>query len=100
MREGANAPVVLAEVYPSLLREAIVERAGENEILDRAQVRVNAEAFASLDARGMLAPLFGGSPADRRKPLYERADGRPRTMPSGQVSGGCAEEVFAARSDQ
>ena len=58
-----DAPVVLAEVYPSLLREAIVECAGENEILDRAQVRVNAEAFASLDARGMLVPLFGGSPA-------------------------------------
>ncbi len=58
-----DAAIVLAEVYPSLLREAIAERAGENEILDRAQVRVNAEAFASLDARGKLAPLFGGSPA-------------------------------------
>ena len=58
-----DAAIVLAEVYPSLLREAIAERAGVNEILDRAQVRVNAEAFASLDAHGKLAPLFGGSAA-------------------------------------
>ena len=38
------------------------ERAGENEIYDRAQVRVNAEAFSSLDGGDALAPLFDGSP--------------------------------------
>ena len=62
---GLNAPqkpVVFAEVYPSLLRKVVAARAGPEEILDRAQVRVNAEAFASLDARGGLAALFSGSP--------------------------------------
>ena len=53
--------IVIAEVYPSLLRKAVAERRREGEILDRAQVRVNAEAFASLDARGGLAALFEGT---------------------------------------
>ncbi len=35
-------------------------RRRDGEILDRAQVRVNAEAFARLDAGGGLAPLFAG----------------------------------------
>ena len=56
-----DKPVVLAEVYPSLLKRAIDERAGENEIYDRAQMRVNAEAFASLDGKDALTPLFEGS---------------------------------------
>ena len=57
-----NAPAVIAEVYPSLLRAEIRARRGEDEILDCAQVRVNAEAFARLDALGGLAPLFAGAP--------------------------------------
>lgn len=56
-----EAPAVIAEVYPSLLRTQIGERRRESEILDCAQVRVNAEAFARLDADGGLAPLFGGA---------------------------------------
>ena len=62
---GLRAPavrVVIAEVYPSLLKEEVTERTHEGEILDRAQVRVNAEAFARLDAGGGLAPLFRGAP--------------------------------------
>ena len=58
-----DKPVVLAEVYPSLLKRAVDEHAGENEIYDRAQMRVNAEAFATLDGRDALAPLFAGSAA-------------------------------------
>ena len=58
-----DQPVVLAEVYPSLLKRAVDGRAGENEIYDCAQMRVNAEAFASLDGRDALAPLFEGSRA-------------------------------------
>ena len=54
---------MIAEVYPSLLKEEVRARKGRDEILDRAQVRVNAEAFARLDARGGLAPLFAGVPA-------------------------------------
>ena len=57
-----EAQAVIAEVYPSLLRELIGERKRENEILDCAQVRVNAEAFARLDADGGLALLFDGAP--------------------------------------
>ena len=65
-----DAPAVIAEVYPSLLRGDVRARLGDNEILDRAQVRVNAEAFARLDAREGLALLFAGAPhltpAERR----------------------------------
>ena len=45
-------------------------RRRDGEILDSAQVRVNAEAFARLDAGGGLAPLLAGAPdlapAERR----------------------------------
>ena len=55
-----GAPVVLAEIYPSLLTGLIREEQGPEEILDRAQVRVNALAFARLDADGGLEGLFRG----------------------------------------
>ncbi len=56
-----EAPAVIAEIYPSLLRKEIEERKSEAEITDAAQVRVNAEAFARLDALGGLGPLFQGA---------------------------------------
>ena len=56
-----EVPTVITEVYPSLLREQVGERRRDGEILDCAQVRVNAEAFARLDADGGLAPLFDGA---------------------------------------
>ncbi|MDD9982800.1 MAG: VOC family protein, partial [Gammaproteobacteria bacterium] len=72
-----DAPLVLAEVYPSLLRREIDLRRHDDEILDRAQVRVNAKAFARLDADGGLAPLFAGTPsltpAERRVVETEEA---------------------------
>ena len=55
-----DAPVVIAEIYPSLLKPEIRQRRKQGEILDAAQVRVNAETFARLDKRCRLAPLFGG----------------------------------------
>ena len=65
-----GAPAAIAEVYPSLLRNEVRARQRDGEILDSAQVRVNAEAFARLDAGGGLAPLFAGDPflgpAERR----------------------------------
>ena len=70
---GLRTPVaqaVIAEVYPSLLRAEVRARRREDEILDSAQVRVNAEAFARLDLQGGLAPLFAGVPcltADERR---------------------------------
>ena len=57
-----KAPLVLAEIYPSLLRKEVGARQWDGEVLDRAQVRVNAAAFARLDRRGELAPLFDGAP--------------------------------------
>ncbi len=57
-----EAQAAIAEVYPSLLRNALRTHREAGEILDRAQVRVNAAAFARLDAGGGLAPLFEGAP--------------------------------------
>ena len=62
LRIPKEPAVVIAEVYPSLLKEEIGERKHPDEILDRAQVRVNAEAFARLDAGGGLESLFSGAP--------------------------------------
>jgi molybdopterin molybdotransferase len=53
-----DAPVVLAEVYPSLLAARIAEARRDGETKDAAQVRVAADAYAALDAAGGLAPLF------------------------------------------
>ena len=72
-----DAPAVIAEVYPSLLRNEVRARQHDGEVLDSAQVRVNAEAFARLDAGGRLAPLFAGAlyltPAERRVVEREEA---------------------------
>ena len=66
---GLNVPdasAVIAEVYPSLLKKKVDARRHDDEILDRAQVRVNAETFARLDARGGLAPLLPARPHSPR----------------------------------
>lgn len=57
-----KAQAVISEVYPSMLRKEIEKRKRNDEIQDCAQVRINAEAFARLDAAGKLAPLFRGAP--------------------------------------
>jgi precorrin-6y C5,15-methyltransferase (decarboxylating) CbiE subunit len=53
-----EAAVVVAEIYPSLIDGAIRAAQGAGEILDAAQVRVLAHAFARLDRGDALAPLF------------------------------------------
>lgn len=53
-----DAPVTLAEIYPSLIQPAVDAACAPDEILDAAQVRVLADAFAALDRRGALAALF------------------------------------------
>ncbi|MEM8759360.1 MAG: cobalamin biosynthesis protein CbiG [Pseudomonadota bacterium] len=58
---------VLAEIYPSLVDPAV--RASSDPIKDRAQVRLLAEAMATLDNAARLAPLFAGPP----DPLPETA---------------------------
>ena len=56
----SGKPVVLVELYPSLLRREVAELRLVGEIADRAQVRVNTLALALLDRAGRLAPLFHG----------------------------------------
>ncbi|MCR5879892.1 cobalamin biosynthesis protein CbiG [Phenylobacterium sp. J367] len=51
----AGVEVVLAEVYPSLLKVT----PGPGEVKDLAQVRATAEHFAKLDEAGKLGALFG-----------------------------------------
>ena len=88
-----DKPVVLAEVYPSLLKRAVDEHAGENEIYDRAQMRVNAEAFASLDGKEALTPLFAGSAAltVTEREVVEREEawilglGHQRALPARRI---------------
>lgn len=62
--EDRDAPILLAEVYPSLLDQAVRDRQGPGEILDAAQVRVLAAAFAGLAPDRLDAMLREG---DRRE---------------------------------
>ena len=57
--QPSDKPIVLVELYPSLLRGEVAGLRLAGEIADRAQVRVNAQALARLDRAGGLAPLFG-----------------------------------------
>ncbi len=57
-----ETPAVIAEIYPSLLRDEVEARKDDGEIPYAAQVRVNVEAFARLDLQGGLSPLFEGAP--------------------------------------
>lgn len=55
-----DTPIVLAEVYPSLLAPEIAARQGEDEIKDRAQVRVTAQALAGVPAAQLDVMLRQG----------------------------------------
>ncbi len=62
-----DAPVVLAEVYPSLLAGPVAICANRDGIpADQAQVRLLACALWRLSARGGLAPLLT-APDQRQK---------------------------------
>ena len=73
----ARGKLVVVEVYPSLLEDAINRCRGKNEIKDRAQVRVLAKAFANLDIGREFAQLFevphGLTPSERS--IVEREEG-------------------------
>lgn len=58
--DAPDAPVVLAEVYPSLLADKVALAGG---IKDEAQVRLLARALWRLSSQGQLAPLFATPPA-------------------------------------
>jgi len=53
--DAPDAPVVLAEVYPSLLADQV---ASEGGIKDQAQVRLLARALRRLSETGQIASLF------------------------------------------
>lgn len=72
-----DAPIVIAEIYPSLLQAQAHAARVQDETLDSAQVRVSAMAFAALDTAGKLGPLFHGpddlSPQERKVIAREEA---------------------------
>jgi len=58
--EERDAPIQLAEVYPSLLTPEVRDRQRPGEVLDAAQVRVLAQAFARVPAAQLQAMLREG----------------------------------------
>lgn len=58
--EACDTPIVLAEIYPGLIDEAVKARVRDGEILDRAQVRLVAKAFAALAPEHLAAMLQEG----------------------------------------
>lgn len=55
-----DTPIVLAEVYPSLLADVVAARRGKDEIKDCAQVRVMADVFAAQSVDRLDAMLREG----------------------------------------
>lgn len=70
-----SRPVVLAEVYPSLLAAEVDAGCRPGEVKDAAQVRILAAALAALDEQGGLAPLFAPdlTANERRQVVQEEA---------------------------
>lgn len=60
--ETHDTPIVLAEIYPSLLNAEVRRQQRDGEILDAAQVRVLAQAFARVE--GLDALLREGDPEE------------------------------------
>jgi hypothetical protein len=58
--EDRDAPIVLAEIYPSLLDAAVKARQQPDEVFDATQVRILAQAFAGLKAGQLDAMLREG----------------------------------------
>ena len=62
--EDRAAPILLAEVYPSILSAEIKRRQRPAEVPDAAQVRVLAQAFAALPPDRLEAMLREGCPEE------------------------------------
>lgn len=60
-----NAPTILAEVYPSLLRPLVAAKVAQGWITDAAQVTLLASALLRLAQRNALAPLLQIPPDPR-----------------------------------
>lgn len=65
----SDAPVVLAEIYPSLLAPA------DDPVKDAGQVRAMAAAFAALDATGGLDALFAPDLAPETRDVVAQEEG-------------------------
>ena len=61
-----NPEIVIVEIYPSLIQKAVDSYRERHEVKDRAQVRLNALAFALLGEDGTLEEMFRGPEAMRR----------------------------------
>lgn len=61
--DKTDAPLVLAEVYPSLLARDVAQAVAGGAIKDAAQVRLLAQALWYLSAMGTLRPLLDAAPA-------------------------------------
>lgn len=62
--QRGDAPLVLVEVYPSLISDTVAAARSGNEILDRAQVRVMARALSRLAPETLDALLDEGDPVE------------------------------------
>ena len=62
--EPAITPIVLAEVYPSLIADTVDAWRHEGEILDRAQVRILARALKSLPDDRLAEIIAEGDPVE------------------------------------
>lgn len=73
-----DAPVVLAEIWPGII-EAAVKEAGGDEIRDRAQVRLLADALARVPA-ATLAAHMADVPAEAREEAWILGTGMSETL--------------------
>lgn len=62
--ETPDTDIVLAEIYPSLLARSVADHRQDGEILDRAQVRVLAQAFKRLPPERLDEMLREGDPEE------------------------------------
>lgn len=65
--EPLDRPVVLAEVWPSLLGDAVRAAMREGEIRDAVQVRVLARAIAAAARDGRLVAMLEAAPGEARR---------------------------------
>lgn len=73
-----DAPVVIAEIYPSLLAGPVAILANAETLpADQAQVRLLSRALFNLSRRGRLAPLFDTPPVAQEEGWILGADHAP-----------------------
>jgi len=62
--QAVQSPIVLVELFPSLIADVVAELAEPDEINDRAQVRILARALAALDSEVLNDMLVQGDPVE------------------------------------